>query len=123
MTRANYLGAPAAFNLSQACRILVEAYGYHIYLVGSCLVKRDYRDVDVRCILDDDEFDAMFPGISETWYVDARWSIQNVALSEWLAARTGLPIDFQFQRRTQANEDFDGDRQPLGIFVRPKDSE
>jgi hypothetical protein len=34
-------------------------------------------------------------------------------VSEWAAARTGLPIDFQFQRASEANE-FDGRRNGVG---------
>jgi len=38
----------------------------------------------------------------------------NVAMSEWLEARTGLPIDFQFQQQTAANRDHTGRRNFLG---------
>ena len=46
--RASYLPAPHMFNLQQACHTLQAAFdfGVGIYLVGSCLTKREYRDVD-----------------------------------------------------------------------------
>lgn len=121
MQRANWLGAPAAFNLNQACLTLSEAFGWgHTFLVGSAIERRDFRDVDVRVILDDAEYDRMFPNQTDSRAAqhDAYWSLLCSSVSEWLASRTGLPIDFQIQRRTQANEKFQGKRQALGIFLR-----
>lgn len=41
MQRANYLPAPHAFNLSQACIVVQHAFPtYGVYLVGSALEKR-----------------------------------------------------------------------------------
>jgi hypothetical protein len=41
-------------------------------------------------------------------------------ISAWLSTQSGLPVDFQFQRQTQANADHSTktghSRQPLGIF-------
>src|SRR5512135_2085470 len=95
MKRASWIGVPEMFNLNLACRALVEAFGWHIYLVGSALERRDFRDVDVRCILDDGEFDLLFPRGAEAAtnvWLDARNALLSAALSEWLASRTGLKI-------------------------------
>ena len=121
MFRANYIGAPAFFDLGQACRVLVDAYGPHVYLVGSSLERRDYRDVDVRCILPDEEFDRLFPGIGAAHYLDPRWSVMASAYSHWLGMRSGLPVDFQFQRRTEANAEYAGQRSALGLFYKTGD--
>lgn len=104
--RASYLTVGEQFNLKMACRA-IETLGYGIFHVGSSLDRQDYRDVDLRCILSDTQFDAMFEGNKR------RLSLFNTALSEWLAARTGLPIDFQFQRQTEANQKFDGHRNAI----------
>lgn len=101
----NYLGAPAAFKLELACQHLGRAFGgYGIYLVGSVLQRPDWRDVDVRMILSDKEFADLFPGCGSNWEFDQRWLIMTVAISHWLSDQTGLPIDFQFQPATHANE-------------------
>jgi|SRR5579872_1122189 len=120
MKRANFIGAPEFYNLQCACAILNQAFGYNNYLVGSSLVRRDFRDVDIRCILDDEEFDRLFPGHPKNPSLDAFWSIICAAISEWLAKRTGLAIDFQIQRRTEANAENDGRRNCLGLFIDPK---
>lgn len=119
--RACWIGAPEMFELNQACRPIVDAYGHCVYLVGSCLKKRDYRDVDVRVILSDEKFDELFPGIRSNHQLDARWSLMCSAISLWLNKHSGLPIDFQIQRRTQANEEFNGPRHPLGFFLNRAD--
>lgn len=123
MKRANYLPAPAFFELNHACKMVNEAFaqreGVCCYLVGSSLENREYRDVDVRAILPDDEFDRLFPAAKTSEpHLDATWSLMCASLALWLQQRTGLPVDFQFQRRTQANEQHpDAERHALGIFL------
>ena len=117
MERANYIGAPQFYNLQCACAVLVQAFGYNIYLVGSALTRRDHRDVDVRCILPDAEYARMFPGLTGNPSVNAFWCLVTAAISEWLAKRTGLPIDFQIQMQSEANAENDGLRSALGLFL------
>lgn len=124
--RAHRLLPADQFNLNRACQAIVDAFDWNVYHVGSSLRAltegTPWRDVDVRCMLDDDEFDRMFPGAWPSAYDEPtswRLALLNTSMSEWLAARTGLPIDFQFQRLTQANAKFSGPggRSALGIFV------
>jgi hypothetical protein len=125
MVRANFLPVPHVFELNAACVMLNDALGgFGCYLVGSSLVRRDYRDVDVRFILDDATFDRMFPASAggPGRQHDALWSLMSITISLWLERRTGLPIDFQIQRQTNANADYPGQRRSfLGVFVRPPD--
>lgn len=107
--RATYLNVPQMFALEHACRLLSAAYGFRTYLVGSVLQRPDFRDVDLRCILDDAEYDATI-GTNKT-----RLRLMNAALSEWIAARTSLNIDFQFQKQTEANAEFSGPRSFMGF--------
>lgn len=85
--------------------------------------RRDWHDVDVRCILDDDEFAQMFPGEEpgKSFRQNPRLALLNAALSEWMQARTGLPVDFQFQQQTAANAEFSPSeghpRSALGVVV------
>lgn len=111
--RVNYLLPYQFFSLNQACRPLDEAFGMGlgIFQVGSSLCRKDYRDVDVRCILADDEFKQMFPQGERS----ALWNVICSSISLWLAQQTGLPIDFQIQQQTAANKEFDGRRNALGI--------
>lgn len=122
MKRANYIGAPEFYHLNNVCRMVTEAFGWHLYLVGSSLKRRDYRDVDIRLILPDNEFDAMFPGISGAHWLDARWSLICASISEWIGKRCNLPIDFQIQRMTEANAEYPDEhpRNALGMFIEQK---
>jgi|SRR6185295_2512246 len=115
--KASYVGAPAIFALNQACRQINEAFSdcFGCYLVGSSLERPDWRDVDVRMILSDEAFDAEFPGAGQHWEQDTRWLLITVALSQWLSKQTGLPIDFQIQPQTHANERHAGPRQAIGL--------
>lgn len=115
--KVSYVGAPAIFALDHACRSLTEAFGgFGCYLVGSALERPDYRDVDVRFILSDEEFVNLFPDAYERAFQhDARWLVINVAIANWLAKESGLLIDFQFQPQTWANKWHEGPRHALGL--------
>lgn len=123
MQRANYLPAPHYFNLEHACQTINTALGdFGCYLVGSSLQRRDYRDVDVRFIMNNDQFDHLFPGVGDTNPSKcALWSLMCVMISQWLSRQTDLPIDFQIQRQSVANREHrprDGHpRSALGIFL------
>lgn len=105
--RITYLSVPEMYRLNTAARAVKEAIdGVGLMLVGSSLERPDYRDVDLRYILHDEDFAARFPNVA--WL-----RLANAALSDWLAKATGLDIDFQFQSMTEANE-YPGRRHPVG---------
>ncbi len=122
--RANYVPSPHYYHLNQACSILDKAFeGYDsfgTYLVGSSLKRRDWRDVDVRMILPDEEFNRLFGTNNANW-ANALWSLMCTLISDWLSKQSSLPIDFQIQRHTEANTDHpvkEGHpRSALGIFL------
>lgn len=112
--RANWLPSPHFYNLNQACALINRAFPEGMcYLVGSSLKRRDFRDVDVRFIMRDEAFDAMFGGERRDRY----WSLLSVAFSSWLSQECGYPVDFQIQRQPHANQKHDGHRNALGIRV------
>lgn len=119
--KANYVGAPAIFKLEQACQHINAALGeWGCYLVGSCIERPDWRDVDVRFIMDDAEFEKLFPSSnvhSALWEFDPRWLLFNVSITEWLRSQTGLPVDFQIQPQTFANERHNKWRNAIGLRV------
>ena len=79
------------------------------FLVGSAMERADWHDVDVRVIMPDDQYDDLAAIID----VDRL----GIAFGLWGQETTGLPIDFQIQRMTEANERFPGAgrRNALGI--------
>lgn len=121
--RANWIGAPEFFNLNFAVGALNDAFGYHNYLVGSAMERKEHRDVDVRCILPDEEYDRLFPPVfsGETRVrnqnLNPLWTLMCASISFWLAERTGLKIDFQIQRSSDANEEHQGSRSALGMWI------
>lgn len=117
--RANYVPAPAYYNLNQACTIVNRALGgFGCYHVGSSLERKDWRDIDVRFIMSDEEYDYMFRDKGENGggWLNPYWSLLCTLISSWLSQQCGLPVDFQIQRQTQANAEHDGKRCALGIF-------
>ena len=112
--RASYLSPPDFHRLDWACRPIYVAYGTPPYLVGSAETRPDFRDIDLRLILPDDEFAGMVPN-------EEIGLLLNIALSSLIARAADLPwpIDFQIQQRTAANDEF-GDlaihpRNPMGM--------
>lgn len=111
------VGMPAALHLDAFGREIDAAFGHLPYLVGTAGVGKTWRDVDVRLILPDDEFDALFPPV-EQGQPDGRWGLLCAAISELARVRTGLPVDFQIQRQSYANDRFPGVRHALGLHDR-----
>lgn len=114
MSRVSYLTAAQFTQLNDACVPVAAAFGEPPYLVGSVTEGPDYRDIDLRVILDDDEFDRQYVGRG------LLWSLVCFAITTHLTRLTGLPIDFQIQRMTEANAKYpDGARHPMGLTDRP----
>jgi hypothetical protein len=113
------VGMPAGILLQQFGDHVWAAFGHPPYHVGSSLEnKSGWRDVDVRLILSDEDFDQMFPGHNGDERQDlhnAKWVALCLAFSALGQQMTGLPIDFQIQRQTQANEQYAGKRSALGL--------
>ncbi len=111
---STYLDAPDLTRLDMAS-VIVLSWLDTPYLVGSCLTRPDFRDVDVRVILDDKRYDALFPGAP--WPHDhALRHLIEASVSEHYVRATGLRVDFQIQRGTQANARYPHKRIPLGIY-------
>jgi len=106
------LSPPRLYALDAACRPIREAFGCSPYLVGSVQERKPgpLSDVDVRLILSDEKYDRLFGKQSAAFR-----TILDLAFSAWLSQQTGLPVDFQIQRRTEANANHAGkQRNPLG---------
>lgn len=117
MSRASSL-SPHEFNrLTLASVPIWKAWGHPPYLVGSVTRGGAYRDVDVRTILDDDTYDLWFaqPDNDGASHQDPRWALVCHAVSEWLSSVSGLPVDYQIQRQSEANAHHGGIRHALGI--------
>lgn len=97
------------FLLDQACKPISEAFDGHVYLVGTATERGEYRDVDVRVILDDKTYDRLVKAIGQ----HAVYFL-GLAIGQYLASLTSMPIDFQLQRMTEANDRHPGMRNPLG---------
>lgn len=107
--RATSLGPTEMFLLRTWASTLREAFGAMPYLVGSVARDEEWRDVDVRVMLDDDD-----PLLADR----RRARALNVALTLWGQHVTRLPIDCQLQATTEGNT-HDGPRLPLGMAVWP----
>lgn len=76
------------------------------YLVGSASRTKDFRDVDVRLIVADEYYNQLSDVV--------RLDRLHLAVSIWGEKATGLPIDFQVQSMTEANNgEFEGTRNAL----------
>lgn len=93
--------------------VLVEDYfGHTAYHVGSSLTSKDWRDVDVRLILPDEEFAERF-GKQRSAEVNPKLAAVTLAFSALGSQMTGLPIDFQIQPMSHANAKYPDMRSAL----------
>ena len=114
------VGMPAALKLEHFGRVLYEFFGHRAYQVGSSLKcslgqAETWRDVDVRMILPDEEFDRLFGNLTRPRCQNLKWNAACLAFAALGRDMTDLPIDFQIDRQTEANEDYPGPRSALGV--------
>lgn len=100
------VGMPASLYLHEFGSQVWAAFGTPPYLVGSVLRTTKWRDVDVRLILDDEEYQAMGLGDPNYQQHNGKWVSLCMAYSALGHKMTGLPIDFQIQQQTWANKGF-----------------
>jgi hypothetical protein len=114
--RANYLPVSGFHRLDYACRWVAEAWCEVPWLVGSCLARADYRDVDVRLTLADERFLATFPNVADPAnpFQDPLYWLICTAVSEHLSTVSGLTVDFQLQAKSVADT-YHGERVALGL--------
>lgn len=115
----SYVGAPAIFNLSNACRLITQAFpGSQCWLVGSAMTRPDWRDVDVRCIMTQEEMKAHL-GCTDYGSTDhvPKLTLMAVSISAWLQQQTGLPVDFQFQSTFRSKFEDKKPRMILGMWL------
>jgi len=115
-TRIGGVGMPQSLLLEEFGQRVWDAFPeagppYH---VGSSLtMKKGWRDVDVRLILDDKTYKKMGLGDPKEAHSNARWVALVLAFTALGKYITFLPIDFQIQQRSYANEKFKGHRSAL----------
>jgi hypothetical protein len=97
---------PAALYFNEFGSQVWHAFGEIPYHVGSSLRGKKWRDVDVRLILDDEQYAAAGFGNPLQPHENGKWSALCAAFSELGRKMTGLPIDFQIQQRTFANKTY-----------------
>lgn len=112
------VGMPHALKLQEFGSQVWAAFGHPPYHVGSSVRdKAGWRDVDVRLILPDEEYEALGfgkPGQDE--HNNDRWVAFVLAFSALGREMTGLPIDFQIQQRSHANKAYPRElRSALGM--------
>jgi hypothetical protein len=108
-------GMPASLWLDEFGLLVYHAFGEYPYLVGSALEGKTWRDVDVRVILGDEEWERMEFGKPDER--NPKWVSLCLAYATLGQKMTGLPIDFQIQQQSYANEHNKGcGRSALGIM-------
>lgn len=105
--RAHYLTTTEWFNLNTCIQPICKVFGYQVFLVGSSIHRREFRDVDIRVIHE------KFDGIIDNPHGR---KVVGMMMGEWLSNRTGLTIDLQIQTMEEANE-YTGPRLAMGITI------
>ena len=111
------VGMPQMLRLQEFGSHVLRAFGQVPFHVGSSLVEKSgWRDVDVRLILSDAEYEQMGFGDPLAPQTNGWWVSTVLAWSAFGAALTDLPIDFQIQQQTVANAKYPHPRSALFIL-------
>ena len=115
------VGMPQALLLQRFGQLIKDAFGETPYQVGSSLEsKTGWRDVDVRVILSDADYERLGFGDPVNPHCNAKWVALVLAFSTLGREMTGLPIDFQIQQQTLANKQPHGKRSALFVVLEKK---
>lgn len=101
------VGQPQQMLLNQFGDMVRQAFGTHsVYHVGSSMgeEKKAWRDVDIRCMLTDEQWEKLGLLDPKNNHGDPKWCALCIVFSHYGRHLTGLPIDFQLQRIKEANE-------------------
>lgn len=110
------VGMPQSLLLDEFGSQVYSAFGSPPYLVGSATAGKVWRDVDVRLILSDEEYEKWGLGNPRDPHRNVKWVSLVLAYSALGKSLTGLPVDFQIQQQTYANEKFKGPRHAIGLI-------
>lgn len=113
MSVKSRVGMPAQLHLHRFGQMVREAFGEIPYWVGSSLDSSTWRDVDVRLMLSDEDYAKEGFGDPKRPHENAKWSATCAAWSALGLQMTGLPIDFQIQDTSTANQEHIGSRSAL----------
>lgn len=109
------VGMPNFLKLQEFGNQIWSAFGHCPYHVGSSLIRKNWRDVDVRLILPDEEYEGLGLGNPRYPSQNGKWVALCLAFSALGREITDLPIDFQIQQQTIANEEHDSPRSAIGF--------
>ncbi len=116
------VGMPADLYLEEFGYQVWCAFGEVPYHVGSSVMGKQWRDVDVRLLIPDEDYERMGLGDPAHPHENAKWVSLVMAYSALGKAMTGLPVDFQIQQQSYANERYsqtDGCvRSAMGVLAR-----
>lgn len=116
------VGMPADLYLEEFGHQIWAAFGHTAYHVGSSVFGKKWRDVDVRLLLPDEEYERLGLGDPAHPHENAKWVSLVMAYAALGRAMTGLPIDFQIQQQSYANEHYSSKegciRSALGVHAR-----
>lgn len=111
---------PAGIWLNKFGVIVADYFGHIPYHVGSSLETKDWRDVDVRLLLPDEEFEERYGRIKSS-EANPKLAAITLAFAALGKQMTGLPIDFQIQPQGWANEHYGGQMRSALLEVRPSE--
>lgn len=111
------VGMPGHLLLHEFGSQVWHAFGSPPYHVGSSLLSKTWRDVDVRMILSDDDYAVWELGNPRYPHKNGKWVALCLAFSALGKQMTGLPIDFQIQQQSLANLAYDQPRSALGVVA------
>lgn len=84
----SYLTTVQWFNLFHCLYMPRRNIFYNgFYLVGSALIHKDFRDIDIRTVLPEEDF------------LQTEFTRKSISMwfSEWITNRLQFPVDFQIQ--------------------------
>lgn len=95
-----YVGMPRALYLEMYARYLKDIFNADVYLVGSVLKTKSWKDIDIIVVLSDNEWERYGFGDPQKRFKNKRWAAYCMGLSCFGKQLVGCEIDFQIHQES-----------------------
>jgi hypothetical protein len=95
-----YVGMPRALYLKMYAEFIDDIFDTNIYLVGSALKRKNWKDIDVVAVLSDQRWESYGFGDPQKRFYNKRWAAYCMSLSSFGKQLIGCEVDFQIHQES-----------------------
>lgn len=97
-----YVGMPKALYLDMFGRYVRDMFDSDVFLVGSALKTKDWKDIDVVVVISDSLWNNLGFGDPSNRFKNKKWISYCLSISSFGKSLLGCEVDFQIHSKTHS---------------------